>query len=41
METNDKPKQPKAEEIEAIASFNEKYKALRQEIHKIERKVIP
>ncbi|MBN2590509.1 MAG: AAA family ATPase [Sedimentisphaerales bacterium] len=35
MEKSDKPKEPKIDESEAIASFNEKFKTLRQEIHKI------
>ena len=35
METNDKQKEPKTDESEVIASFNEKFKVLRQEIHKI------
>jgi MoxR-like ATPase len=35
METNDKPKEQKTDESEAIAKFNEKFLALRQEIHKI------
>jgi hypothetical protein len=34
METNDKPKEQKTDESEAIAKFNEKFLALRQEIHK-------
>ncbi len=35
METNDKQKEQKTDENQVIASFNEKFKALRQEIHKI------
>jgi MoxR-like ATPase len=35
MDTNDKQKGQKTDESEVIASFNEKFKGLRQEIHKI------